>query len=72
MINGVSVSGDCFSLVRPPESAPRMLSKKEGIQVVVGFTAKEGVCKGELQVETRGEKKSPRVFMLPMEVRGLQ
>jgi hypothetical protein len=47
---------------------PSLLQRQE----IPPAAAKEGVCKGELRVETRGEKKSPRVFMLPMEVRGLQ
>jgi len=71
VIAGVSLSGDdCFAVSKYPE-VPLMLSSKDGVQLVVEFTAKAGVCKGKLEVKTTGGKKGTAKFFLPLEVRGI-
>ena len=70
-IDDISVSGDCFSILRRPDAEPIILSSEEELKVVVGFTARLGMCKGTLQVSTKVKKKR-NIFKFHMKVRGVE
>jgi len=71
VITGVSLSGDCFSLLKSPQ-APLPLSASETTGIVIGFTAQPGACSGRLDVETKGGDKGPGLLVVPLGGRGLQ
>ena len=71
IIDDISASGDCFSILHRPDADPIILSSKEEMKVVVGFTARPGKCKGTLQVSTKVEKKR-YMFKFHMIVRGVE
>ena len=71
VITGVSLSGDCLSLLKSPQ-APLPLSASETTGIVIGFTAQPGACSGRLEVETKGGKKGAGMLLVPLQGRGLQ